>query len=308
MTFWQSIKTGFQNGNIAKWTKAVGTTSFAVGFTGAVIHDMNKGGGCCGPSIWNFSGNSCFGGCGPDMFNNPLGVMPFGGFYGNSGCYNMGSQQGINMAYQAGYADMSRMMAQYAARQSNTAGSSSSSSSGLSSGSKTVNEKMDNEFAGKIDADQDTTLGKAFDDATNSGKEYKITDNLNNDRAKYKEALSNLGKSYGALLDEDKDGSVSLSEYIAKETKGLSGAQKTEMTQAATTAFNKLDLNKDGKLDWKELSSAIATFDVNSKNQQDGKLDKVDCERWSINLIDSESNIFDKAAQQNYKQLFIDNE
>ena len=174
-----------------------------------------------------------------------------------------------------------------------------------------VTNQMNNEYAGDIDKNQDTSKGKAFDTASDSNfTEISIASAESSD--KYKNDLSELGKSYGALIDSNKDGKVSQKEFVDHELSKLDSnateAQKQEATYLAMNAFNKVDTNKDGVVDWKELSSVFATFDTSStdKNSLDGKIDKKDFDNWSILMKSSSTNDFDTAMQKNYRSLFKD--
>ncbi len=44
MTFWQSLKNNWYNGNFAKWTQVIGLGAFGVGLTGMVVKNPNGGG------------------------------------------------------------------------------------------------------------------------------------------------------------------------------------------------------------------------------------------------------------------------
>ena len=334
MTFWQSIKTGFQNGNIAKWTQAIGMTTFTVGATGAMIHDLNKSSNCCcGGSIFDgMFGSNVFGGLyggrpmmggdlfGSNVFGGLYGGSPmmggdlfgsnvFGGLYGGSpmmggdlfgggmfgGFDNYGSQYGQYIAAQAGARDFQIAWAQYQAQQAQMAQSTTQS---------VVNEKMDNECASKIDDNQSTELGTKFDEGTTALKNddsYKLC-NLDKDNENhYREEISKIGKSYGKLLDTNGDGYISEAEFTAHETKDVSVADKIAK---AKIAFKKIDLNKDGKIDWKELSASITTYDLDSKDQFNGAVSKSDFVKWGELAMNQYSNKFDKALQKSYRYLF----
>lgn len=316
MTFWQSIKTGFQNGNIAKWTQAIGMTSFGIGFTGAMIHDLNKSSNCCcGGSIFNgmLGYNSMMGynpmmslGCGGNMFGmyNPMMSLGCGGnMFGMFGGYNnYGSQYGQYMAAQAGAMDFQMFWNQYQAQQAQMAQSTTQS---------VVNEKMDNECASKIAENQSTDLGTKFENGTaalfkeNDAKDSFKLCNLNkNNEDSYKLEITKIGKSYGKILDKDGDGYISEEEFSAQDTKGLSGTKLSDQLKGAEIAFKKIDLNKDGKIDWKELSAAITTYDLDSEYKYDGKISKSDYNRWLTEAVKETSNKFDKALQKSYRYLF----
>ena len=312
MTIWQSIKIGIQNGNIAKWTQAIGMATMGVGFTGAMIHDLNKNSNCCcGGSIFNgtFGGNFFGGAGGYSSMMNPFGsfgaynpMMPWGGggdMFGMLNGYNSyASQYGQFIAAQAGARDFEIAWAQYQAQQAQMAQSTTQS---------VVNEKMNNECADKIADNQSTELGQKFDDGTTALKDndsYKFCNLDKNNENHYKEEISKIGKSYGKLLDTDGNGYISEDEFTAHETKDVSDAKKSQSIQDAKIAFKKIDLNKDGKIDWKELSAAITTYDLDNNDKFNGVVSKSDYEKWGELAMNQYSNKFDKALQNSYRYLF----
>lgn len=329
MTIWQSIKTGIQNGNIAKWTQAIGMATFGVGVTGAMIHDLNKNSHCCcSGSIFNgMFGANPFGGMGgysSMMYGNLFGgmggysSMMYGNLFGGFGGYNpmmswgcggdtfgmlngynsYASQYGQLIAAQAGARDFEIAWAQYQAQQAQQAQIAQSTTQSV------VNEKMNNECAARIAEDQSTELGQKFDDGTTALKDndsYKLCNLDKNNENHYKEEISKIGKSYGKLLDTDGNGYISEDEFTAHETKDVSDADKIAK---AKIAFKKIDLNKDGKIDWKELSAAITTYDLDSNDKFNGVVSKSDYEKWGELAMNQYSNKFDKALQNSYRYLF----
>ena len=167
MTFWQSIKNGFNNGNIAKWTQVAGQTAFTIGATGALIHGMNNscncqnsifGGGCFGGNNMNmFGGGFNMFGCGGGNWFSPANpyVNPMGiGFpnyqnqmdmlnvqYGNQLAYNWGWQKGMEARLAAQQQQLAQLQQQ----------------------SPQFLPKTNNKYAGDISKDQSTELGKSYD-------------------------------------------------------------------------------------------------------------------------------------------------
>lgn len=188
-------------------------------------------------------------------------------------------------------------------------------------------QKTNAEYAGDIDKNQDTSSGKAFDNATNemstneNAKEFTIIDEYTDPNNKekcaeeYKTALSNLAKSYAADIDNEgnSDRKVTVDEFVNYELKKLDSnateQHKAQAKQMALNAFNKIDQNGDGLADWKELAAALATFDTstdstNGKATKDGTISAKDFSKWSTLLGQQGTNTFDKTVRNSYKQLF----
>ena len=185
-------------------------------------------------------------------------------------------------------------------------------------------QKTDNEYAGDIDKNQDTTQGAAFNKATSEMvdedgevvKDKSFTISQAKDGEEYTKDLSNLSKSYLADIDKsvgNGDGEISVDEYINYEMKSQNLAnanaeQKSDAMKLGQIAFSKLDQNGDNKLDWKEMAAAFATFDTDtaniSKDKRDGKITSEDHEKWSLYLGNQNSNVFDTTVRKNYTQLF----
>jgi len=168
-------------------------------------------------------------------------------------------------------------------------------------------KKYDHEYAGDIDKNEDETAGKNFDDATNElatkdDAEITFGDNLKKgDTAGYKKAVSDLGKSYGALLDANNDGKVTVQEYMNHE---LNGSTDSDMVKAAKIASSKIDLNNDGYIDSKELAATVAFMDSNSEGKVDGKIDADSYKKTSINLADGTETSTKTKINKMYEWLF----
>ena len=188
-------------------------------------------------------------------------------------------------------------------------------------------QKTNAQYAGDIDANQETESGKAFDQATDAmkdedkAKDYNIIDYTEPDNKEkcaeeYRTAVSNLGKSYLANIDStgNSDRKVTAEEFVNYELGKLdanaSDQHKTQAKQMALNAFNKIDQNGDGLADWKELAATIATFDTTTDSSQTQKASKdstisvKDFSKWSTLLGQQGTNAFDTTVRNNYKQLF----
>ena len=242
--FWQKFKAGFsknwKNGNIANWTTKVGQAAFGIGFTGMVIHDLNKnnnscsifGNRCCGGGFSGFGMNNCFGMNSWNSGGIPYGMMadPMG--YSWMPQNSMGTdpylmQYGNMLAAQAGARDAAKFMAQMNLFQNSQTQQISSLNI----------PKRDNETADKVADDTDTTAGEAFDKATNQlkkdGKVNEDADDVviskdHSDEKDYITNLSNLSKSYMASIDTSGDGYISESEFIKHEIKNSGATEEKD--------------------------------------------------------------------------------
>lgn len=281
--------------------------------TGMTSYALRTATNPCNTSIFGFGGcgmgcNMVFG-MGGMMSANPMGI----GLFGANNAYNamntqysnaLGYQWGLSLAQQAKNNNLA--MPNFSTINSNNI------------------KKTNNEYAGDIDKDQDTTQGKAFNKATSEmidedGKAVKdksFTISQSKDGEEYTKDVSNLSKSYLADIDKsvgNGDGEISVDEYINYEMKSQNLAnadakQKSDTMKLGQIAFSKLDQNGDNKLDWKEMAAAFATFDTDtaniSKDKRDGKITSEDHEKWSLYLENQNSNVFDTTVRKNYTQLF----
>lgn len=293
MTIGNWFKTNIQNNNLSKLFSGIGQTALNAGMTSAMIRQMNRQqsiwGSCCGG---NFYGQqNIFGGCCCNsMMYDPLGIANYSGC--NDWFSNYNAQMGIQMAQQKGYADGVALRAQIAAAKTNA----TSQQSGT-----TPLPKTNWQAADAISSDQDKTAGQKLEQATSQilkDKKGSVTIAKGIDgedgEAKYQEQISELGKSYGASMDTNGDGYVSLEEYKAAENNH----------ENAETAFKKMDMNGDGKLDWKELAATLRTLDINTSKKRDGKISYDDLNRWQQSMQAPNSNTFDTAVRKSYQNLF----
>ncbi len=305
MTNWANIGNAFQK---------LGSGLMQTAVTSYVLRNSTN---CCGGSIFGM-GAGCFGGgMGfgmPSMFNpmsNPLGL----GVFSPTNMFNtMNTQYGNALAAQWGYLDAQKIKA-------------NSQNSMYPNIYNTINtmQKASYDFAGAVDKDQDTTKGKALNEATNQmlddeGKAVEdkaFTISENNDT--YKDDVKEYGKSFLAEIDNsngNKDGEISIDEFVNYELNhslksNADSDEKAVAMQKAQAAFGKLDQNKDNKIDWKEMSAAVATFDTDKDKEAkggegalDGKITSEDFAHWSTEMTNSASNTFDKTFMNNYNFLF----
>lgn len=310
MTIWQSIRTGIQNGNIAKWTKAIGKATFGIGMTGMVIHDMKKNSGCsifgnrCGCGGYNYFGGGYdyFGG----GYNIPWQMQadPMGFTWlpsqGSTNPYL--TQAGLDTAYQYG-----QML-----RQQFPPTTITNTNNIL---------KRDNKAADAVSSDTDKKAGAEFNTATNNlMKDGKINEDakdvtiakITTESTKmedYKKQVSDLSKSYLANIDSDGDGYINKEEYIKHETENLpSDTSEKEIANQkvlAETLFKTMDLNQDGKIDWKEMSAGIVTQDAGGSKdgKLDGKISAKDYDATQNNFIKNTTE-FSNTLWKNYQGLF----
>lgn len=291
--------------------------------TGLALNSMNS---CCGNSIFGFGCNSYgygFGYCcapsfgmgmgiTPQMMADPLGLS----WLPNPNMYNaQNNAYGNMLAYQYGLNLTAQSNAQIAANMAQQ----QQLQQGL--------PKMANAYAGDIDKNQNREAGQAFDKATNElidtsgepikNKSFNILNSYPKSAEEYKSSISNLAKSYAAEIDNtsgNKDQKVTLEEFTKHELSKLKSdatvEQKTEATQKAQTAFNKIDINGDGFADWKELSAAISTFDTDTSQEKskDGTITSKEYAKWATLLGQQGPNEFDTTVRNSYTQLFGNNQ
>lgn len=295
----------------------MGTGLTQTAMTGIALNSMNH---CCsGQSIFGFGcgsfgygmGMNCGIGITPQMMADPMGFTwlqnPMNMYAQNNSYGNMiAYQYGLGMGLQA-KAQAAAQTAAYPQLQQL--------------------QKTNAQYAGDIDANQETESGKAFDQATDAmkdedkAKDYNIIDYTEPDNKEkcaeeYRTAVSNLGKSYLANIDStgNSDRKVTAEEFVNYELGKLdanaSDQHKTQAKQMALNAFNKIDQNGDGLADWKELAATIATFDTTTDSNQTQKASKdstinvKDFSKWSALLGQQGTNAFDTTVRNNYKQLF----
>lgn len=172
-------------------------------------------------------------------------------------------------------------------------------------------------------SEHNTALGQIFDENTKNGKTTqfttsdwsKMSEGAEKDK-KYTEQASNIAKSYVAYMDQksgNKDNEITLQEYVKHN---MDSDLKEDATQEeieaykeiATTSFNKIDQNHDGKIDWKEMGSLFGTFDAAKDGKRDGKITKEEMEQGYIGLTNQNSTAIDTALKTEYRRLFGSNQ
>ncbi len=326
-----AFKKGWNNGNLQKGISAAGMSAFTVGFTGAIIHDLNNNRGCsCGGSIWT----GMFG----QGYNYPMGMNMLGLNSMYMGMMNIGfgmNYMGYPTAYTGimmpgftnmtgmpnmGYMNITGGMDPYTYGKMYMQRLNAQNSGNISLDQIAGLNKQDNEYAGKWDENQETKTGENFDKGTSAmidkdgnavkGKAIKLSNNES--EAQYKSDISNIAKSFAAYIEQNGSGKVdqelTLEEYVNYELSRLpedaTEEEKATVKEKAQIVFSRMDLNQDKKADWKEIGATIATFDTNSDGKQDGKITSKEMEKWSKNLTDYTKSTFSDALIKNYKKLF----
>ena len=320
-TIGNAFKTGWKNGNIAKGMQIAGSTAMAVGATGAMIHAMKHSGGCChgGGSVFGglFGNNGCgmndWGtgvnsgryqfnsfGVSPYLMNNPMAILNYSGGTGNMFPNMYGSGTNYAALDQFASAMFNNQLMQQA--QNNRLFSSTSGSS--------VAAKTSNKFA-ELDESQDKTKGEDFQKKFNmatkdTSADIQMFEMTKDDTTKtYKEKMTDLAKSYTASLESDGKEGISIDEFNDK----FVGAKTVGEFDQLKAAFNKVDQNGDGKLDWKEMASLLSAFDrIGNKNKEaDGTISNEEFKAGIQSLSDlDDKDKFGKTLQDNYKALFED--
>ena len=276
-----------KNGNtVGKGMQIAGTTAMGVGVTGMFIDAMNKPssifGGCYSPYGMMGMGGCCspFGMMG--MNGSLFGMGGFGGC-STSIAANSAFQYGVMLAMQRNM--MSNMQAQQLGINPNLYGAQNQYfqnyiqnpySFNFSNNTTNTEAEEDNWDNTKVDfegmqlksGEGDKKAGEIFDLKTKAlytnGEKVKVAE----EGQSVKEGLTATGKNLVAHLDNNSDGFVDESEYIANE-KGVSIYNE----ENAKRAFSKIDLNNDNKLDWTELAAVNGTFTID-KNSKDNTIKK----------------------------------
>lgn len=331
-TFMNSIgnafKTGWNNGNIQKGMKITGATAFGVGAIGAMAHEMKKNncgsifGGCC-------YGGGMLGGYGVNPFAmNPYGMSP----YGMMSAGNMFDSIGMLNNYTNPY--LTQAGNQWAYQWGRNIAIQQSMNPAFSGTSNLYNTELTDEQIDKFapernnqrvvaDPNADTKLGKAFEDGTDALNKDKDAEAVNLSEDKFSNDnkagyVSNLGKvaeSYIAKIGSN--GTISEDDYINHEFEifetdnpniELTEETKTKLENNMKLAFAKLDLNRDGKIDKNEMTSALATFDtggrgIGSSNAADGKITAAEY-KSAQDALKARNTTFATNNWNNYQQLF----
>ncbi|MBP3924369.1 hypothetical protein J6E39_03915 [bacterium] len=165
----------------------------------------------------------------------------------------------------------------------------------------------------KADAvDKNTSADKAndMDDQLNKlgkGKIDKVDISSSTSEEQYKKDLTALGKSYVAQMDSDKDGYISKEEYLKEN------AKTDDRKKAASNQFEAIDINNDGVIDYKEMSSTFYAMDYekDGKTKRDGYISAKRVEEFQFNIACDEEKSTPESVkaevdlmQQGWKKLF----
>lgn len=272
-----------KNGNVlGKSLQLAGTTAVGVGFTGMMLHEMNKSschhhggsiwgggfGGCCSP--WNM-GMSPYSMCGCGMFG---GMSMLNSMYGMKNPYltmaglQSASNYGLmsaatarqnmfaNPLYQSYYnQSFQKYQTMYNSQQSRT----------------NYDADVDYTSNGKDEAKlseaelNNTKKGEEMDTAFNDKETFKYIDDSKATDEDKQNARIEYSKSFLAYVDKkgDSDGFVSEDEFVEHEIND-NGSNEAMVRKA----FRQFDLNNDEKLDYKEYASLLRAYDANN----DGKI------------------------------------
>ena len=334
MTIFNKIGNFFnKSGNtVGKVMTATGATAMGVAGMGMMWHAMNSnnsifgGCGCMGMGGMNpygmggfgMPGMSPFGMGGMGPFGMPGfgmgGISPFGmGGYNMGGCSVFGGMNpmfGMQQAFASGQQFVS------SGNYQNNPWGLLNGSYNFNTTSTTTSTKIDLDEQKRVDEQGYKTakLGEEGDKA--KGKEFdeKLDELGNGDRtdieldgaeSDYKEAISTAGKNYIKGTDGNNDGLISEDEFVKHE---LHGKFKNvdNADDIAKVAFRKIDQNRDGFIDWKEMGAVIATFDASGT--KDGKITASEFNTQSEQMTKHKDLKFDNAVKDKYNKYFKEEE
>ena len=311
------FNTHLKNGNIAKWSGVIGQTAMGLGMMSAIMKDGNNSHGCCcNDSVFNgYMNMGCggyvgrqftFGGIGisQHLLNNPMDILNTPMAYQNNFGMNCGG-------YMSNYGMLNDYMNPYSYPVMQQYSQYPMMNPFMPIQQENINNTND---AGKVDTNQDTTQGQAFADFTKNivNEEDKIVDGSiklfdKTDKPEdYKTNLSKAGKSYAALIDQNgnKDGYVTKEEYVAFKTKGITDPEKLKNTKAlAENEFDRINLNGNQYLDWKELTTMRAAMDSQDGKGTDGTITAHEFAQWHSQITDVDDK-YQTRSQNIFKNLF----
>lgn len=273
-----------------------------------------------------FGMNNMFGG-GMDMFGGMGMLNGMGGMFGMNNMYGYNNQMGNMMAFQWGQ--------QLAMQQQMQMGAMYPGALGLNNGlfgntGEVTDEMLDSivprhEYNDEEGVISDTTKGQAFDEGTDDLKNKSDAEavvlsdkTLSENKTEYINGLSTTAKSYISSLDSDEDGHISEEEFIEHEVekaraeleeKGqeMTEQQETNLRNSLRIVFAQMDMNRSGYIDWKEMTSTMATYDAGGSalgtSRGDGKITASEYKSAQTQLT-SANGAFGKTNWSNYKRLF----
>lgn len=153
-------------------------------------------------------------------------------------------------------------------------------------------------------------LWKQYSTGQVSSFRFADPDNSSDARTEYRKGLYNTSVGRISLFDQNKDGKLSLNEYINEQSsfldtasQTLPKAQRTVLdNQRANREFKSLDINSDGFLDYKEIASELSLLDQIS-GETDGKFDSYAHAKLHGNGNDE---IRTNLLRQNYSDMNLD--
>ena len=268
-----------------------------------------------------FGTGNMFGG-GMDMFGGMNMLNGMGNMYGMGGMSNMGSM----MAYQWG--QMLRL--QLESQQGMQSGALGLNNGLFGNTGEVTDEMLDSivprhEYNDEEGIISDKTKGQAFDEGTDDLKNKSNAEavvlsdkTLSENKTEYINGLSTTAKSYISSLDSNEDGHISEEEFIEHEVekakaeleeKGqeMTEQQETNLRNSLRIVFAQMDMNRSGYIDWKEMTSTMATYDAGGSilgtSRGDGKITASEYKSAQTKLT-SANGAFGKINWRNYTQLF----
>ena len=115
----------------------------------------------------------------------------------------------------------------------------------------------------------------------------------------YTEAISKYGKDYVRAFDDDGNGTIDDKEYAKHEVKNSKLKDVKESETYSKLAFRKIDQNRDGKIDWKEMGAVLATFD----KDKDGAISQSELTAAGDEMTQLNKS-FDSKVNTNYREYF----
>lgn len=303
---------GFSLNNLSNSLLKMGTSFLQMGTFYSASKAINSG---CGGSV--------FGGCyGGGMYGGSIcggSVFGYGGGYGYDNPIE--TQYMMGQAYGQGYALAQQMSMLNAAGGMGSYAMMPGMMPGMLPGTQnttTAVQKTNNPAADKVDQNQDTSLAEKFEENIKDQKDTRFVlsgwENLNDDERDiaHMDASDGFGKSYIMHMDKtagNSDGEITLDEFKAYNIKTDLGADatdemKTRANKNSEIAFNKLDQNGDGKLDWKEMSSMFTVYDSVLDGKYDGKITKAEVDAGNKLLLNQNDTRIDQKLRQAYNELY----
>ena len=186
-----------------------------------------------------------------------------------------------------------------------------------------LGEKLDTMFKAMGEFDENGKVKDISVDITDNGwrqlagKKDKTDADKKQLDTDYKESVKRLGLAYHTFIDKkygDNNGLISKDEYTAYENAGVPEELKSDeeamaqVKEITETGFNRLDLNKDGQIDYEELSAYIHAMDFGTEdgksNGLNGKISAYDFMVNSLALSKKEKSKLDEKLAYAYNALF----